>query len=89
MLLWRDNIVEFSVRVAPSSDTIYRIVKHFEETEVCLIIVRRDVNVAHLFVRNKFLSAAREAIIRSTRKKCATVIITDWGLNQHYMKTLS
>jgi hypothetical protein len=45
---------EFSVRVAPSRDTLCRIAKQFEETgSVCVINVRRDVQVAHRFVRKK------------------------------------
>jgi hypothetical protein len=42
---------EFSVCVAPSMNTIFRIVKRFEETGSFMIIVRKDANLVHLFVR--------------------------------------
>lgn len=44
---------ELSVRV-DHRDTIYLIIKQSEETgSVCVIYVRRDVSIGHLFVRKK------------------------------------
>jgi hypothetical protein len=55
VVVWRDHLREFSVGVASLRDTIYWILEQFQETKMCVIDVRRDLNVAHLIVR-KMLS---------------------------------
>jgi predicted DNA-binding transcriptional regulator AlpA len=58
---------EFSVRVAPSRDTIYRIIKQFEEAgsvcDKCAKGLKRNASV-----RMEEVGAAREAVTRSPRK---------------------
>jgi hypothetical protein len=53
---------QFSVRVAPSRNTIYRILKQFEDTDGVRdkrARPRKNVNAAHLFARKKLSAQNR------------------------------
>jgi hypothetical protein len=64
VLLWKENNVQIYVRVTPSTDSIFWIVKHFKETEcVC-------DKLAYLFVRNSCFVAALEAPAKRPGKAC-------------------
>jgi transposase len=60
---------EYSGRVAPSSDSIYRIIKRFEET-ASTCGKHEKGNKRSSYVRTEEVGTVREAITRSTRKEC-------------------
>jgi hypothetical protein len=79
-LLWRDSIIEFSVRVALSTGKLNSLKKHevykSAKGRKCSASVRREV------------SAAREAVTGSPRK-CAMSNKTGRGLKQQCMENMS
>jgi hypothetical protein len=56
----RQYFREFSLRVPPQRDTVYRTVKQFEGTGSVVVNVRWDVNVAHLFLRKTSVQHGRQ-----------------------------
>jgi hypothetical protein len=70
----------FSVRVAPSRDAIYRIAKQFEETgSVCDKHAKAGKLSAS--VRTEEVVGAARGSNNESKKRCATFSTADWGLN--------
>jgi hypothetical protein len=76
MLLGKENIVERFVfmyhRETPSSGLLNSVKIH----ELCVMSARRDVSVAHLFVRNKL--SVQHKRQKKRGKKCTTFSKTNW-----------